>query len=76
MSEHILITGASRGIGFEIAKYLATKNCTVTAIARSEDKLEQLRAFAPEQIFSLPLDITDDDASGIIKKHLKDHQLS
>lgn len=76
MSEHILITGASRGIGFETAKYLVNKDCIITAIARSGDKLNQLRAFAPEQIFTLTLDITDDEASSIIQKHLEDHQLS
>lgn len=76
MSEHILITGASRGIGFETAKYLVNKECTITAIARSEDKLNQLRAFAPEQIFTLVLDITDNNTADVIQKHLQDHQLS
>lgn len=76
MSKHILITGASRGIGYETAKYLANQNCSVTAIARSEDKLNQLRAYAPEQIFPLPLDITQGDATDRIKEHLENHQLS
>lgn len=76
MSKHILITGASRGIGLETAKFLVNRDCSVTAIARSEDKLNQLRAYAPEQIFTLALDITDGDASNIIQKHLEDHQLS
>lgn len=76
MSKHILITGASKGIGYETAKYLTNQNCSITAIARSEDKLNQLRAYAPEQIFTLPLDITDDNAAGQIQKHLKDRQLS
>lgn len=76
MSKHILITGASRGIGLETAKFLVNRDCSVTAIARSEDKLNQLRAYAPEQIFPLALDITDGDASKIIQEHLDDHQLS
>lgn len=76
MSRHIIITGASRGIGSETAKYLVNSDCSVTAIARSEDKLDQLRAYAPEQIFILPLDITKDDAPEIIQNHLADHQLS
>lgn len=76
MSKHVLITGASRGIGLETAKYLVNRDCTVTAIARSEDKLNQLRAYAPEQIFALALDITGDDAAKVIHNHLNDHQLS
>lgn len=76
MSKHILITGASKGIGYETAKYLANQNCSITAIARSEDKLEQLRAYAPEQIFPLPLDITHEDAAEEIQQHLENHQLS
>lgn len=76
MSKHILITGASRGIGYETAKYLANQNCSITAIARSEDKLNQLRAYAPEQIFPLPIDITQDRAANQIQEHLTRHQLS
>ncbi len=76
MSKHILITGASRGIGYETAKYLANQNCSITAISRTEDKLNQLRAYAPEQIFPLPLDITQGGAADEIREHLEDHQLS
>lgn len=76
MDKHIIITGASRGIGFETVKYLVNNNCTVTAIARSKDKLSQLRGFAPEQIFTLALDITEDDSPGIIQNHIIETQLS
>lgn len=38
-----VVTGASRGVGYETAKQLATQySCKVIAIARSSDKLEQL----------------------------------
>jgi uncharacterized protein len=37
-----LITGASDGIGFEVAQLLAKKGYTITAVARSEDKLKKL----------------------------------
>lgn len=60
----------------ETTKFLVNKDCTVTAIARSEDKLDQLRAYAPEQIFTLVLDITDADSADAIQNHLEDHQLS
>ncbi len=38
-----LITGASSGIGKEIAKYLASLNCDLIIAARSTDKLRALR---------------------------------
>jgi short-subunit dehydrogenase len=40
--KHVLITGASDGIGLAIARLLATKGYTITAVARSEDKLKKL----------------------------------
>lgn len=38
-----LITGASSGIGCDMAKYLATKNCELILVARSKEKLEELQ---------------------------------
>ncbi|SHE58698.1 SDR family NAD(P)-dependent oxidoreductase [Chryseobacterium takakiae] len=43
MKEYILITGASSGIGYEMAKQLATKNVNLLLVARSEDKLQKLQ---------------------------------
>ena len=76
MPKHIIITGASRGIGYETVQYLVNNDCSVTAMARSKDKLDQLRSFAPEQIFVLPLDITEDHTAEKIMNHLEEHQLS
>jgi len=44
MKKHVIITGASRGIGYETAKYLADSGCTITVIARSEEKLKTLKS--------------------------------
>lgn len=44
MKEYTLITGASSGIGYEMAKLLAAKNFNLILVARSEDKLKQLQA--------------------------------
>lgn len=38
----VLITGASEGMGKEFAKHLAADGYTITAVARTEDKLKQL----------------------------------
>ncbi|MDN4166706.1 SDR family oxidoreductase [Cytophagales bacterium LB-30] len=43
MKEYILLTGASSGIGYEMAKQLASKNYNLLLVARSEDKLSQLQ---------------------------------
>jgi hypothetical protein len=43
MKEYILITGASSGIGYEMAKQLASKNFNLLLVARSEEKLLKLQ---------------------------------
>ncbi len=70
MAKHILVTGASRGIGYETAKYLAGNNCTVTAIARSEERLNELNKTNPENIYPLVMDITNVNAGSTINDHL------
>nr|WP_315170009.1 SDR family oxidoreductase [uncultured Flavobacterium sp.] len=43
MKEYILITGASTGIGYEMSKQIAAKNYNLILVARSEDKLRELK---------------------------------
>lgn len=43
MKEYTLITGASSGIGYEMAKQLAAKNHNLILVARSQNKLESLQ---------------------------------
>ncbi len=75
MNQHIIITGASRGIGYETAVNLARRQINVTAIARSESNLKELKREHPGHIHSLPLDITDESASARIAEHLDNHSL-
>lgn len=44
MGNTALVTGASSGIGVELAKYHASKGGDVVLVARSEDKLNELKA--------------------------------
>ncbi|MEX2603395.1 MAG: SDR family oxidoreductase [Gracilimonas sp.] len=61
MSKTILVTGASRGIGYETALILASRNHTVIATARSEDKLMKLSDEAASgKIIPVPADLTID----------------
>ncbi len=59
MSEpHILITGASKGIGYQTALELSKRGCMVSAVARSADRLEELESNSPDQIKAYPADLS------------------
>lgn len=58
----IWLTGASSGIGRELACQLAEAGHRVITTARNQDALAALAAQYPQQLVSLPLDLTDDAA--------------
>jgi short-subunit dehydrogenase len=43
MKEYVLLTGASSGIGYDMAKQLAAKQLNLVLVARSTEKLETLK---------------------------------
>ncbi|HQT64541.1 MAG: oxidoreductase [Acidocella sp. 20-57-95] len=56
------VTGASSGIGREVAAQLAQAGWVVAVSARRADELESLAAAHPGKILVFPLDITDEVA--------------
>ncbi len=56
MSKNIIITGCSRGIGFETAKIMADEGHKVIAISRNKEKLEALKKYNTH-IYTCPLDL-------------------
>ena len=58
MTQHLLITGASSGIGEAIARHAADNHLNVTAIARRSDRLASLHEEYPH-IYPETADITD-----------------
>jgi NAD(P)-dependent dehydrogenase (short-subunit alcohol dehydrogenase family) len=68
---NIIISGASRGIGREMAKQFAEKGHQVLAIARSSGLLEELKSASPN-IDTLNLDLNDPKLGGIIKEKYSD----
>jgi NAD(P)-dependent dehydrogenase (short-subunit alcohol dehydrogenase family) len=65
MSEVIVITGASAGLGRAIAQRFARDGCAIGLIARGEERLESARADVEAlggTALVLPLDVADADA--------------
>lgn len=53
-----IVTGASKGLGKEIVRRFASAGIFVVAGARSVDKLQDLQAEFPDQVVSVPSDIS------------------
>lgn len=53
-----IVTGASRGIGYEICRVLARRNTRVLAVARSAPELSELRERHPDRIETAAADLT------------------
>lgn len=75
MTENIaIITGANKGIGFEIARGLAKKGLTVLVGARSEERGEAAAARIREEGLDarfLHLDVTDEDVVAAAAKRVE-----
>ncbi|HMN91171.1 MAG TPA: SDR family oxidoreductase [Saprospiraceae bacterium] len=77
MKEFTLITGASTGIGYEMAKQLAAKNHNLILVARSQDKLEALQQELTKQ-FSVDVqymlyDLSEPNSAQDVYNHIKEH---
>ena len=75
MKEYILITGASSGIGYEMAKQLASKNFNLILVARSEDKLQKIQQELSEQhkveVAYLLYDLSKPNSAKELYNHVK-----
>lgn len=78
MKEYTLITGASSGIGLEIAKKLAAKNQNLVLVARSEDKLEALQKNLRNQfkvdVIYLQYDLSEPNSAQDLFNEIKEHK--
>ncbi len=55
-----LITGASSGIGLDMAKYLATKKCELILVARDKEKLEKIQESLPTKVTIIVADLSNE----------------
>jgi NAD(P)-dependent dehydrogenase (short-subunit alcohol dehydrogenase family) len=66
-----VVTGANRGIGFEISRQLAARGLRVVMAARDEDKALQAAAELDEDGIPFPLDVTDPEGPGRLAAFLE-----
>lgn len=78
---NILVTGASNGIGFEIAKRAVADGATVVAVARNKERLngaaDTLRSFAKNsQVHTVAVDLSDEQGPLYVFKSVQKLGLS
>ena len=56
----VLITGASSGIGADMARVFAKKQYELILVARREEKLEQLKKELNTKVTIISLDLSDE----------------
>ena len=55
-----LITGASTGIGLDMARYLATKKCELILVSRNKEKLEEIQETLPTKVTIIVADLSQE----------------
>jgi short-subunit dehydrogenase len=74
--ETVLVTGASSGIGLELARVFAANGCNLVVTARSEERLEQLaqelRSDYGAEVLVLVADLTDPNSPATIFDAVRD----
>jgi hypothetical protein len=68
----VVVTGASRGIGAEVARQAAARGARVGLLARNADELKALAAELPTESLVVPVDVTDHDALVAALRQVRD----
>lgn len=55
-----LITGASSGIGLDMARYLATQKCELILVAKDKEKLEKVQETLPTKVTIIVADLSNE----------------
>jgi len=67
-----LITGASSGLGYDMAKYLGEKGYDLIIVARRKNLLEQLKKEIKTKVEVIELDLSKEEACYALKDKLKE----
>ncbi len=78
MTETVLITGATSGIGAEFARHFASRGCHLVLVARTTGPLEEtadtLRGQWGVPVETIAADLLDDDSLARVLARLTDHE--
>ncbi len=78
MNEVALITGASGGIGYQIALPFAKSNIDVVLVARSPEKLQRaeasLTSISSARVFTVVADLSSREGIGTLLNFINEHQ--
>ena len=66
--KNIIITGTSRGIGFELAQHFANNNHNVLAISRNCKPLQKINH---KNITTLTVDLANKNDLALVTSHIK-----
>ncbi|WP_223550910.1 SDR family oxidoreductase [Aestuariivivens sp. NBU2969] len=70
MSKHVIITGTSRGIGFELVKLFAQAGHQVLALSRNEKSIKDLKL---DNVTCFSFDLGDGNAYSKVESFIKTH---
>lgn len=73
--QRFIVCGASSGFGRAIAEQLLAEGAEVIAVARREQKLDELKDDFPEKVIPVSGDLTNDDTHNEIEGAIGNHQL-
>jgi short-subunit dehydrogenase len=68
--KNVVITGTSRGIGFELAQLFANNNFNVLAISRND---KTLKAISHKNITTLAIDLTEESSLTLVNDFVKNN---
>lgn len=71
-----LVTGASSGIGREFARQLSGMGYDIVAVARRQDRLEELARELPTKVTAIRADLSDKDACLALFEQVKDEDIT
>ena len=68
MSKTIVITGTSRGIGYELVKLFAAEGHTIFALSRNDKPVKSLNL---DKVYAIPCDLTDTSQVSEVSERIK-----